>query len=220
MIRRPPRSTLFPYTTLFRSWATDRTRGRRSSRRRTSWRCIGRWRGRFDGQAVPAGVCQGELRPRGKGAAGRRVPRDLERVAERLARRRGGDTARRGGLRALPRTRGDGGGSARAEHGPQGLVGIVRAGRSRAPGEGSAPQEDTGRGRAGRRFGRRRGGPGRAKRTLRPRPERRGAARRGHEDRGRRAVRPRGWHGTGGGGGRDTEPPARAARPPVSYRQA
>src|SRR2546427_7556289 len=23
MIRRPPRSTLFPYTTLFRSWATD-----------------------------------------------------------------------------------------------------------------------------------------------------------------------------------------------------
>src|SRR3712207_6961477 len=31
MIRRPPRSTLFPYTTLFRSWATlpqfQRTRG-------------------------------------------------------------------------------------------------------------------------------------------------------------------------------------------------
>src|SRR3712207_7306210 len=26
MIRRPPRSTLFPYTTLFRSW-TDETRG-------------------------------------------------------------------------------------------------------------------------------------------------------------------------------------------------
>src|SRR5256885_12553705 len=24
MIRRPPRSTLFPYTTLFRSWVTDR----------------------------------------------------------------------------------------------------------------------------------------------------------------------------------------------------
>src|SRR2546430_17361663 len=24
MIRRPPRSTLFPYTTLFRSWASDR----------------------------------------------------------------------------------------------------------------------------------------------------------------------------------------------------
>src|SRR5438093_2740422 len=30
MIRRPPRSTLFPYTTLFRSWiATDRSRARR-----------------------------------------------------------------------------------------------------------------------------------------------------------------------------------------------
>src|SRR2546421_6445261 len=26
MIRRPPRSTLFPYTTLFRSWWTARTR--------------------------------------------------------------------------------------------------------------------------------------------------------------------------------------------------
>src|SRR3712207_6147418 len=25
MIRRPPRSTLFPYTTLFRSWATKRS---------------------------------------------------------------------------------------------------------------------------------------------------------------------------------------------------
>src|SRR5258708_10418982 len=27
MIRRPPRSTLFPYTTLFRSWAGERERG-------------------------------------------------------------------------------------------------------------------------------------------------------------------------------------------------
>src|SRR3989442_6883340 len=26
MIRRPPRSTLFPYTTLFRSWESSRTR--------------------------------------------------------------------------------------------------------------------------------------------------------------------------------------------------
>src|SRR3712207_8158562 len=32
MIRRPPRSTLFPYTTLFRS------RARNSSGRRTTWR--------------------------------------------------------------------------------------------------------------------------------------------------------------------------------------
>src|SRR3712207_8302060 len=29
MIRRPPRSTLFPYTTLFRSMADDRHRGQR-----------------------------------------------------------------------------------------------------------------------------------------------------------------------------------------------
>src|SRR3712207_7145215 len=27
MIRRPPRSTLFPYTTLFRSWGADRVTG-------------------------------------------------------------------------------------------------------------------------------------------------------------------------------------------------
>src|SRR5260370_27805662 len=42
MIRRPPRSTLFPYTTLFRSLAADRhnvTRG-------------GGWRARHEGQAA------------------------------------------------------------------------------------------------------------------------------------------------------------------------
>src|SRR3712207_8032926 len=31
MIRRPPRSTLFPYTTLFRSWVSALTRAWRSS---------------------------------------------------------------------------------------------------------------------------------------------------------------------------------------------
>src|SRR5205807_4337183 len=37
MIRRPPRSTLFPYTTLFRSWAKSATTRRRNwrSRRRS-----------------------------------------------------------------------------------------------------------------------------------------------------------------------------------------
>src|SRR5690348_18204879 len=41
MIRRPPRSTLFPYTTLFRSAATRSSAPPRSSRRasRTSWPC-------------------------------------------------------------------------------------------------------------------------------------------------------------------------------------
>src|SRR2546425_8461852 len=34
MIRRPPRSTLFPYTTLFRSKSTSRARGRVSGPRR------------------------------------------------------------------------------------------------------------------------------------------------------------------------------------------
>src|SRR2546422_3171190 len=40
MIRRPPRSTLFPYTTLFRSWtATRRWRGCHSTLERTSASC-------------------------------------------------------------------------------------------------------------------------------------------------------------------------------------
>src|SRR5687767_15291799 len=34
MIRRPPRSTLFPYTTLFRSWTRDGQPGRTVSRDR------------------------------------------------------------------------------------------------------------------------------------------------------------------------------------------
>src|SRR2546430_4095649 len=37
MIRRPPRSTLFPYTTLFRSHTTSMDDRRSSSYRRTSW---------------------------------------------------------------------------------------------------------------------------------------------------------------------------------------
>src|SRR5258707_2660303 len=38
MIRRPPRSTLFPYTTLFRSWSIARARVLRSwSRPRAAW---------------------------------------------------------------------------------------------------------------------------------------------------------------------------------------
>src|SRR3712207_8637458 len=32
MIRRPPRSTLFPYTTLFRSWCAERVRARAPAR--------------------------------------------------------------------------------------------------------------------------------------------------------------------------------------------
>src|SRR6266511_5067317 len=34
MIRRPPRSTLFPYTTLFRSWPSRRSTGRNRRARR------------------------------------------------------------------------------------------------------------------------------------------------------------------------------------------
>src|SRR5258707_9874839 len=38
MIRRPPRSTLFPYTTLFRSWATPWVEAARCSRRKMACR--------------------------------------------------------------------------------------------------------------------------------------------------------------------------------------
>src|SRR2546426_8660226 len=40
MIRRPPRSTLFPYTTLFRSSSTLRSFGRRTVR---TVKTLGRW---------------------------------------------------------------------------------------------------------------------------------------------------------------------------------
>src|SRR2546426_11013841 len=43
MIRRPPRSTLFPYTTLFRSGAAERCR------------CTGVYRGRASAPACPGG---------------------------------------------------------------------------------------------------------------------------------------------------------------------
>src|SRR3712207_7753646 len=42
MIRRPPRSTLFPYTTLFRSAGRSRQAGRRASRpARGRWSAVG-----------------------------------------------------------------------------------------------------------------------------------------------------------------------------------
>src|SRR5258708_18692458 len=42
MIRRPPRSTLFPYTTLFRSHAgAKRKPSKKKAKRRLRFRCIG-----------------------------------------------------------------------------------------------------------------------------------------------------------------------------------
>src|SRR3989442_3223286 len=46
MIRRPPRSTLFPYTTLFRSGLADLDSLRPANRRRTSLPHTGEQRGR------------------------------------------------------------------------------------------------------------------------------------------------------------------------------
>src|SRR5437588_2506920 len=51
MIRRPPRSTLFPYTTLFRSTASTPSPGTASCRsacRSTRRRGSGTWRGRSE----------------------------------------------------------------------------------------------------------------------------------------------------------------------------
>src|SRR2546430_7718358 len=62
MIRRPPRSTLFPYTTLFRS---SRRGGSRGSPRP---------RGRFD-RATPRGRTPLPPAPRPRAATGRNSPR-------------------------------------------------------------------------------------------------------------------------------------------------
>src|SRR5687768_18220675 len=70
MIRRPPRSTLFPYTTLFRSPAISQTRGQRTSQT-VPWTC------------TPS--AQPQLRHAGTPQALRRSPdRLLDRKSTRL----------------------------------------------------------------------------------------------------------------------------------------
>src|SRR5262249_60470206 len=57
MIRRPPRSTLFPYTTLFRSWRAPRPPARRSggrSRRRSARGCLPPHRSGEDTSELPS----------------------------------------------------------------------------------------------------------------------------------------------------------------------
>src|SRR3712207_8300315 len=53
MIRRPPRSTLFPYTTLFRSRATERPSSKLSL---NSFASSGAWKTRLPETALPAGM--------------------------------------------------------------------------------------------------------------------------------------------------------------------
>src|SRR5438477_9483630 len=50
MIRRPPRSTLFPYTTLFRSWRSENTCGNSAGSSRATWM---RWRNTLRSGARP-----------------------------------------------------------------------------------------------------------------------------------------------------------------------
>src|SRR5256885_2962903 len=55
MIRRPPRSTLFPYTTLFRSRSVDVDRMRAIGERRTSKSAAGAARSRRESSQGPEG---------------------------------------------------------------------------------------------------------------------------------------------------------------------
>src|SRR5688572_31788130 len=73
MLRRPPRSTLFPYTTLFRSRRDGRTRGPRPGRR-GRWP---HWLGSYDSAA--AASCRRRGRP---GHRGRWVLRSEEHTSE------------------------------------------------------------------------------------------------------------------------------------------
>src|SRR2546429_7822133 len=73
MIRRPPRSTLFPYTTLFRSHARRRRAGRlRAPRTRARGPHRARGRGDRAGDRSPAPLVPGRgvARARGAGEAG------------------------------------------------------------------------------------------------------------------------------------------------------
>src|SRR3712207_7594666 len=74
MIRRPPRSTLFPYTTLFRSGAPDRPR-QRDRRRRARPRARARAR---DRRAAPGR----DPHRQGDDAAQRRKDRSEEHTSE------------------------------------------------------------------------------------------------------------------------------------------
>src|SRR5258707_6627346 len=76
MIRRPPRSTLFPYTTLFRS--APLRQHRKSARRGRPQ--SGRGKPRRDGSALAGGEGGGELT--GVGAAASRAPRPRDRSEE------------------------------------------------------------------------------------------------------------------------------------------
>src|SRR3712207_1465289 len=120
MIRRPPRSTLFPYTTLFRSWherAAPPPRGARRRPRRLIEgaarppRPDGRHRWCIAGAVGPdAAAGPGRLRPRL--LPGRRGAVADRRRAARVARR--GAVRARGGGRRRPGRRGPQEGAGRA----------------------------------------------------------------------------------------------------------
>src|SRR2546430_13769086 len=87
MIRRPPRSTLFPYTTLFRSQRGPRVH-RAAAHAWPAWTCgVGR---------IPPGLRQGALNPRGPRGLARRDARRVGAAAARGGGGRGGGGVGRG----------------------------------------------------------------------------------------------------------------------------
>src|SRR3989454_7090889 len=73
MIRRPPRSTLFPYTTLFRSPTRSARTGRAGDRPGAARRAVGRWWPRR--RARPPRRLPGPPAPRSTGGTPRPEPR-------------------------------------------------------------------------------------------------------------------------------------------------
>src|SRR3712207_3539295 len=140
MIRRPPRSTLFPYTTLFRSRPAGQAGRRRG-------RGPGGHRGRRPGGRRDAGVRAGD-RPR---PAGRRLVRAGDRArgravpAERLPRRVGRLPLLRPGADLLARRRRD-----RPAVAPPGGA-AVAVGRLLKPRRGAPTSGNTFRGRGAAR---------------------------------------------------------------------
>src|SRR2546421_11473150 len=97
MIRRPPRSTLFPYTTLFRSLGTEAHRGRRSLHRsKGADRGLHHHPGEIEGRSHGMGPALSQSRPERAGRRDRGAPAVR---AGRLRPQRGGGALPQNGCR-------------------------------------------------------------------------------------------------------------------------
>src|SRR2546426_3192854 len=231
MIRRPPRSTLFPYTTLFRSHAgkpagalasrvgEERARAVRGSRRARDHQGARRCGGR---SAVARARGEGLLHEGDRGGAARR------------SHRRGGTLAQ--GSTHHPAGRSGAGGGARAGR-PDRSVGDARRGRhvDRRPGRGRQarhvqpaaggadplpPGPPRHRAAARQRADAGAGGEGRARRPRRGTPRRSGARATRSRGTDRRVARPAGRHAGAGSGRPRARGPHRRPQGPRRTRAA